>query len=178
MGKLTLQTGDVFASDSGAVLGTLINLIQRCRSSDNRSEYHHAGIVVNSGGKTLEALWTVKNGDLCADYYGARILVARPLGVWPKDVAWAISCLEQEHLGQVYPFWRMGFHLLGTFFAKFGLVERLVCSELVGKYLYRIGLRHEQYRGTTPDMLVDEWRKWRDFDVIFEGRLSDRPSLP
>jgi len=101
------------------------------------------------------------------EHDGARLLIARPFVATDVKNA-ALDSLISQHLGQWYPWWRLGLHILGPL-AKWGVVERLVCSELVAKYLYMTGVRHNVYRGTSPDTLADELKTWRCYAVVYEG---------
>ena len=61
-----------------------------------------------------------------------------------------------------------------------------VCSELTARYLHIVFQlagdldeygykwpRHSHYCGTNPDMLVDEWHRWRGYAIVFEGNLKN-----
>ena len=162
-----LERGDVFVSDSGVFLGHVINWFQKIWSKDNEATYHHGGIITDENGGTFEALWKTRFGTLTTDHHGARVLIARP-EVSAKKKHEALDTLIAQHLGQWYPWWRLGLHILGPL-AKWGIVERLVCTELGAKYVWLLGIRHKQYRGTTPDAWADELKTWRCYTVIYEG---------
>ena len=162
-----LERGDVFTSNSGVWLSHVINWCQTIWSRDNRAVYHHAGVITGPHGGTFEALWTTRYGNLMTEHDGARLLIARPFVATDVKNA-ALDSLISQHLGQWYPWWRLGLHILGPL-AKWGVVERLVCSELVAKYLYMTGVRHNVYRGTSPDTLADELKTWRCYAVVYEG---------
>jgi hypothetical protein len=92
-----------------------------------------------------------------------------PITVAQKTLA--LHSLLHQHLGQIYPAWRIPLHIIPPL-AKYLASERwLVCSELVAKYLFILDARHAQYMGTNPDTLADEWRHWRNFKIIYEGVL-------
>ena len=175
---LTLQRGDVFVCEGNmGVVSAAIRGAQKFLSRDNRADYGHAGIITNAVGATLEALWTVRRGHLDA-YAGQRILIARParslyrprVDITLRIRDQAIVQIEQQHLGRVYPLWRLPLHLV-TWLAKYASTGRwLVCSELVAKYLTLIAARDTVYAGIAPDTLADEWVCSRNFDVLFEGQ--------
>lgn len=164
--------GDVFCTANPWTVGRIIKAAEKVWSRDNRAEYNHAGVVVDSAGGTLEALWTVRNGNL-SDYSGKPILIARPIsqleGFGINNIPLSINRVETEHLGQIYPAWRLIFHLVPPLAKYVALKRFVVCSELVAKYLFYVGARHGQYMGTNPDTLADEWKRWRNFEIVFEG---------
>jgi len=166
-----VQTGDFFGSTNPMALGRGINAIQWFWSKDAESIYSHSGIITGEDGTTLEALWTVKSGTLFTDYAGDKVIIARYMDVSPARIRDELRALREQHEGNIYPFWRLGMHLFPPL-AKVTWFDRLVCSELVAKYLYMIGARHPQYAGTSPDVLADEWHRWKNFEIVFEGELQ------
>jgi len=166
-----LQPGDVFGTENPMLLGTIIKAIERVNSSDGESVYSHSGIIQNEKGKTLEALWRVSEKSFFQEYSGKNVIIARPKADHEKKLL-AIDILRRQYLGRMYPFWRLPFHILPPVARFLTWKERwLVCSELVAKFEYQVGCRHDQVTGANPDMLADEWHMWRNFDVIFEGKL-------
>lgn len=176
----TLQRGDVFVCEGNmGLVSAAIRGAQRILSRDNEASYGHAGIITSAAGATLEALWTVRHGHLDA-YAGQRVLIARPArSLYRPTVAiclrtrdQALDMIAQQHLGRVYPVWRLPLHLV-PWVAKYASIGRwLVCSEMVAKYLTLIAARDTVYTGICPDTLADEWRRWHNFDVLFEGEWS------
>jgi len=168
MNTLTIPKGCVFGSANPMWIGRAINVIQWVWSRDSDACYSHAGLFIDDRGTTLECLMTVKSQNFFEAYKGEKVIIAQP-----KASVNAINLAVESiriHEGQFYPFWRLLFHMIPPL-AKIGVLERLVCSELVAKYEWLLGLRHRQYKGTNPDTLVDEWIRWKAFDVIFEGVL-------
>lgn len=166
---IQLQKGDLFATVNPMALGRGINAIQWFWSGDGQSCYSHAGIIINEQGDTFEALWTVKSVNLFKAYAGKNVIIARPK-ISASIIDIELDFLMKEHKGKIYPFWRLGMHLIPPL-AKIALFNMLVCSELVAKFEYKIGARHGQYKGTAPDTLADEWINWKIFDVIFQGKI-------
>lgn len=164
--------GDVFCTANPWIVGRMINAAEKVWSKDNRAEYGHAGIIIDTAGTTLEALVTVRHGAL-SDYKDKPIMIARPTtqmdGPSINNIPLAISRVEGNHLGQWYPAWRLILHLFPPLAKYVASKKFLVCSELVAKYLFYLGARHSQYMGTNPDTLADEWKRWRNFEIIFEG---------
>jgi len=165
-----IKVGDVFATKNPMVLGRVINFIQAIWAKDSKSTYSHAGIITDQNGGTFESLWTIKRSNL-AGYRGEKVIIARWGNGKFQDKVAKLQKLMWEYGGQWYPMWRLPMHLIPPL-AKISIIKRPVCSELVAKYLYLLGARHGQWAGTNPDTLVDEWRKWRDFEIIFEGVLE------
>lgn len=174
---IDLRCGDVFVSRNPWRIGRMINAVQRFWSLDGRSEFSHAGIITSVDGATLEALATVSCGNLLRDYAGQRVMIARPHA--PRDVKkLALVTIRAKHLGQIYPGWRLLFHLvppLARTISAGGMF--LVCSELVAKYLYFAGVRDRPYTGINPDTLADEWREHRGYNILFTGELPERSTM-
>ena len=178
--RLALQRGDVFVcSGATEVLSPLIRWLQKLISRDDAASYGHAGIITSASGDTLEALWTVRHGHLNA-YAGQRMLIARPtrslyrpqvdITLRTRDLA--IEQIERQHLGRMYPVWRLPLHII-PWAAKYCSTGRwLVCSELDAKYLTLIAARDTVYAGINPDTLGDEWVCFKNFDVLFESTWS------
>lgn len=150
-------------------LGKAINAIQWLWSRDSASCYSHTGLFIDDCGTTLESLSTVKSQNFFDSYKGDKVIIAKPLCPELKIDLAIVEILK--HKGQFYPYWRLLFHTIPPL-AKIGVLDRLVCSELVAKYEWFLGLRHKQYKGSNPDTLVDEWIQWRSFEVLFEGVLE------
>lgn len=168
---MKLEKGMVFGTANPMALGRGINVIQNFWSRDGESTYSHSGIIKNDQGDTFEALWTVKSVNLLKVYAGKNVIIAKPL-VPPTIINAGLERIIKEHEGQFYPFWRLGMHIIPPL-AKIALFDRLVCSEIVAQYEYYIGARHEQYKGTSPDTLADEWVNWKNFEIVFQGILKE-----
>ena len=162
-----LLPGDLFGTSNPMALGKAINAAQWLWSKDGQSTYSHSGIVLDESGRTFEALWTIKTAHL-DEYTGSKIIIARCNAVSEQKREAVLKALIAEHSGQWYPFWRLFLHIIPPL-AKLSVTKRPVCSELVAKYLFRLGQRHGQWAGTNPDTLVDEWTRWRGFEILFEG---------
>ncbi len=161
------QPGDIFLSANPMALGKAINVVQRVWSKDSKSLYSHGGIIVDLAGTTFEALWTVKNQRLWADYRGEDILVARHEAMNPKTFARAYKWIQGLHGGDWYPFYRLVFHLIPPL-AKLS-VGRVVCTELIAKFLYRCELMR-YYNGVNPDNIHDMVCDWNCWDIVFQGK--------
>jgi hypothetical protein len=176
--RYDLKQGDVFCSDSTSFVGKAINWFQKLDAKDDESIYSHSGIITSMDGDTFEALSRIERNNIY-NRKGQKVIIARPLcydliGGMVTDVQKkkAISELTKQYNGMIYPFWRLGLHMIPFMAKKISANGRfLVCSELVAKYLYLIGARHSMFTGTSPDDLADEWGRWRNFEVIYEGIL-------
>jgi hypothetical protein len=174
MAIVKLKSGDVFCSANSWAIGRAVQFVQKVLSKDNASKYGHAGIVVDGYGQTIEALWTTKVNHLDS-YIGKPVLIARPIKtimdveISEGMIESALEEIEANNLGRAYPFWRLLFHLVPPIAKHLTSRRHLVCSELVAKYLWLIRSRHNQYPGTNPDDLADEWSRWKNFKVVFEG---------
>lgn len=167
--EIDIRQGDMFATRNPMYLGRWINAIQRFWSRDNQSHYSHAGIILDSDGTTFEALWKIQVSDL-SRYRGQKVIIARVNDMDAGKIGSVIKGLIARHAGKRYPLWRLLMHLFPPL-AKISVFALPVCSELVAKYLYEIGVRHGQWAGTNPDTLSDEWVRWRWFEVLGEGQL-------
>lgn len=163
--KGKLRPGDLFCSSLGQVLGFLINVVQQHRSSDNEATFSHAGIVETSEGGIIEACWHVERSNLFEKYTSGDLLVARYVEMDSTHFQAGMDKIR-KHLGQLYPVHRFLLYLLGV--AKYIHWDRIVCSELVSKFLVGAGARHNWY-GVMPDDLADEFRNYRIYEVIYDS---------
>lgn len=170
MEPIELKPGAVFGTRNPMMLGRLINANQWFWSRDGESTYSHSGIIESTLGHTYEALWSIRAGHL-KDYDGQKIIIARHESLDYQHFRDAMTTVKKRHDRQWYPWWRVPMFLIPPL-AKFGTIggRRVVCSELVAELLYYLGLRHDKYTGTTPDILADEWSRWQGWKTI-EGRL-------
>lgn len=160
-----LKAGDLFCSSLGQVLGFMINVVQRHKASDNEATFSHAGIVETSEGGIIEACWHVERSSLFEKYSDGDLLVARYIGMDEENFEEGMGKIK-KHIGQFYPVHRLFLHLLGL--AKYIHWDRIVCSELVAKFLVGAGARQNWY-GVMPDDLADEFRNFRIYDVVYDS---------
>lgn len=182
--SIELQTGDVFCSSNPAFMGKIINRYQKFISRDDKSTYSHAGIIVKKDGTIFEAVHKNSINNLFKEYEGKKVVIARYTKFEPGYIDSIVDDLIYEFEGRKYRYHRLLLHLIPPF-AKYLNIKKknLVCSELVGEFLYRSHLfcgheedgylwpRHKHSRGTNPDTLSDEWHRWKYFKIIFEGKL-------
>jgi hypothetical protein len=169
--KISLQSGDVFASRNPQGLGTAILLAEKMKSLDGEAFYTHTGIITDSIGTTFEALWTIKRQNLFDAYKGEQVIIARFIDMTPEAFERGFNAVKAQE-GRPYPFYRMFLMLFGL--GKLHIDGQEVCSEGTAKFLIYAGaimICGKNPYGMTPDNHVDEWRISKYFDVIFEGEL-------
>jgi len=167
---MDLRPGDQFLSNSPGIVAKMINAIQRFWSADNKSEYSHAGIILNGEGEVFEAVGKgIGNGSLFA-YAGKPVMIVRHLEM---DLSLFQDAFEQvrKRKGDPYPIHRLFFHLFPPL-SRWGF-GMAVCSELVAEFLYSAGIM-EYWQGVNPDELADIFRHWKGFEIIFEGTLPEK----
>ena len=167
---LSIMQGDFFGVQTDGI-GVGIRFFERIWSSDNKAIYNHSGLILDSKGTTLEALWKVKSQNLYDAYEGSQIIIARFTGDGFRTADDALKMIKDEYSNKWYPVWRIPLHMIPCF-AKLNYFGLAVCSELAAKYAWLRGARHEQWPGTNPDTLADEWKHWKTYQIIFEGILS------
>ena len=76
-----------------------------------------------------------------------------------------------KHRGQLYPFWRLGFHLLPPLAKYISTGGFPVCSELVVQKEILAGVKDwgARWQGKNPDSVADAIHKWDAYDVVWEG---------
>ena len=165
-----LRPGDFFAVQGKGFISWAINFFQRFWSKDNESIYSHAGIILDANGTTMEALekGTLESQNLFEAYKGREVLIARYDHLTPALHRAGLEALKEEFEGEGYPFYRLLLHIFPPL-AKLHFLGRGVCSEVVAYYLWQVGARGQQWAGVNPDTLADEWVRWRDFTVVYQG---------
>ncbi|MBC2712071.1 MAG: hypothetical protein HGJ94_14125 [Desulfosarcina sp.] len=167
--KIILKPGDIFCTRNPMWLGRAINSVQKFNSVDNESSYSHAGIIIDLH-LTFESLWTIKKGSLSA-YEEKKVLIGRHTKM-TQDLFEAGIAPVLKHEGQMYPVWRLVLHLIPPMAKYISNGKNPVCSELVAKFLAACGLL-DSWKGRNPDHIADMIRKFRCFDVVFEGVLNN-----
>ena len=172
---ITLHPGDVLCvAGDMALVSAGIRLIERIWAEDNEATYGHAAIVGTAGGTLLDTLWRVRWTHI-SRYAGQQIIIARPArtlrGLAITDAARQVSLnmVSADGHGRLYPVHRLALHLLPPLAKYCSNGRQMVCSERTARYLCLIGAMAEPWAGITPDDLADRFRRWHNFDVIFEG---------
>lgn len=178
MSTVYLLPGDVACVQGTGILFRAIRLIQYIHSRDNESTYGHSFVVLDGSGDLLDTRWRVGRTHI-SRYAGQRMIIARPLGALLHNGAMepisesarmlGLTAIEVACSGKWYPVHRLLFHLIPPVAKFIHAGPWQVCSERVAGYLRTIGARPLPIGGTTPDMLADEWRRWRNFQIIYEG---------
>ncbi len=166
---IKVRPGDVFASSLPGVFGWMIRLGQKVQSADSEASYSHTGIILDSAGKTYEALWTVRSQNLFEAYRNNNVLIARYKGMDSPAFNRGYKIVKTQE-GKIYPAWRLFLHALNI--GKIHIANRQVCSELTALFLIMAGaqtLGGRNCYGITPDELVDEWRISKYFSIVYEG---------
>ncbi len=164
-----LKPGDCFAVQCPSVFGRMISAVEK-RDPEADPKYSHAGLILTPAGKTIEALWTVRYGNL-TDYAGCAVLVGR---YKKMDRSRFLAGLDHAdaHLNERYPAGRLLLDLFGL--GRFVHSEKVVCSELCAEFLaYATELKEfKPWFGWTPAQLADVFERWKDFEVVFKGTLK------
>jgi len=181
---MELKAGDVFCSSYTGDLSKMIRKWQKLLASDNKAKYSHSGIILNPKGDTFEALRRTGRFNLFKRYRGSKVVIARYLKISEEEWENIIEKFILKYEDEIYPYYRFFLNLFPPLakyinFSK----KKLICSELVAKFLY-VGFlkygttengvpwpRHEHFYGTNPDRLSDEWHRWKNYKIIFEGIL-------
>ena len=162
MNPIYVREGDLFLVNSESCLAGAICLVEKIKSLDNSATYNHAGIILDSKGTTLEALWRIDHADLNA-YKGRKILIVRHCGMNNDRFTKGIESVMKYH-GKLYPVFRLFLHLVGL--AKYIHWTYPVCSELVGRFLYGAGLFKSTGWGWNPDNLADFFIDNKAYDTV------------
>lgn len=167
MKLIELKPGDVFCTRNPMWMGRAINTIQKFISVDGKSEYSHAGLILDRFGTTFEALWTNHKQNLFKAYAGKEIIIGRH-----KEMTYAAFLNGWEGIkkyeGKLYAGHRLLFFLLCPPLAKYFSLGLGVCSELTAKHWYKAGVI-AFWKGVYPDYLSDMIRNWREIEVVYEG---------
>ena len=168
MKNIQLEPGMFFVTRNPMALGRAIMAIERVWAKDNEATYSHAGIVTDPEGTTLEALWRIQGNSLDA-YKGERVMIGRWTGMNEATYWKGIDAIK-EHVGQIYPFWRLPLFLVPIMAKYVSLGRFAVCSELTTKFLLGAGFASiGEWRNQTPDDVAELIDRDRDVIKVFEG---------
>ena len=165
---IKLKPGDIFLTAVPGIIGRGINAIQRIHDKSSHSSYSHAGLVIDPDGTTIESQGRVVNWNIYEKYDGVKVLIARNVAMNAQTFKIGYSAVK-HHLGQTYPIYRILYHLFPPI-AKLS-DERVVCSELVAKFLHRVEL-FGYINGCSPDDIHNHLCWAYGWDIIFNGRIS------
>jgi hypothetical protein len=181
MEKINLKLGDTFETKNPMALGFMINGVQFLHSKDNKADKSHSGIIINANGDTFEA--GIKVPGKFFHVYGSRniykdlgpnasIKIWRYTGPCKMPMKEAIDFLRAKYEGRIYPYWRLPLFIIPWIPKFVHFTDKPVCSESKSMYYQLIGARDYTPWGVNPDTLDDEQREWRDYELVFEGKLS------
>jgi len=177
---IELKPGDLFVSKNpSAFLRFCIGHAQKVLSMDGRSKYGHAGIIIDSTGKTfesgikIEGKWGLRIGysDLFDNYLGTEVMILRHEKMPEKVFRNAFIPLVMEYNKKIYPVWRLPLMLTPVLARKLHFTNLGVCSEIAAKLLFNAGLL-PQWLSVFPDMLADwghEIYGMKGFNIVWEG---------
>ena len=166
---IEIKPGDIFFTKNPMALGQIIDWVQTLWSTDNASEYSHSGILLNPRGATFEALWTIRQAVI-EEHIGNDIAVYRFDKMTHKRFQKAFMAVS-THKGQWYPAYRL-FLMAVPPLGKYLSFGRVVCSELVGKFLANAGVE-VYWRGLNPDGLYDFVKNHRNFSQVYKGTTDN-----
>jgi len=181
---IELRPGDIFVSENpSAILRFCIKYAQKALSMDGKSKYGHAGIIVDSTGKTFESGIHIPDkrgirigyGDLFDSYQGAEVMILRHEKMTEKLFRDAFIPLALEYNKKIYPAWRLPLMLTPVLARKLHFTNLGVCSEVAAKLLFNAGLL-PQYLSVFPDMLADwghEIYGMKRFHMVWEGIINE-----
>lgn len=179
MNTPSLKPGDVLCVRGDMpVVSAGIRLVERFWSKDGEATYGHSAIVGTEGGTLLDTLWRVRWSHIDR-YAGQQMIIARPThtlrGIVITDAAktCALKMVSADGHGRPYPVHRLILHLVPPLAKYWSNGRQMVCSERTARYLCMVGSMSEPWAGITPDDLADRFRRWHNFDVIFEGTWPD-----
>ena len=171
--QIKLLPGDIVCTSNPMAIGRLITAVERFWSHDDDARYSHSLIIITRTGLTLEALWTVKSQRLSDAYKGDKIAVYRYSGM-TKEMFRAGLDGVLGHYGNWYPLHKLITNLIPPLGKYLNTGKRLICSELVGKFLHCAGVPGFKYfLGLTPDVISDRCSQYEGWETVFEGVLND-----
>lgn len=170
-----LKPGDIFCTENPMALGRAINAVQAFWDPDNESRYSHSGIFISEAGETSEALWTIRKSHLDR-YAGKRILIGRHRDMTLKRFRQAYAAIQKQE-GAWYPLWRLPLYLVPPLAKYIHFSGMPVCAEWVGKFLQAAGIFHT-WSGKSPDYIADMITRWRWWQVVYEGVLTEEILCP
>jgi hypothetical protein len=166
--SVVLRAGDIFVVESKSWLARAIRFVERSRDVGADAKYNHAGIIYSPGGLTFEALVRIRYAHL-DDYDGLPVMIGRPLSATPDDIDRALNHVL-SHDGELYPFIRLIWHLLGV--AHMIRSEKVVCSELAAEAIYFAtrSAKFKTWHGYDPAEIACVLEEWKMIGVIYKGK--------
>jgi len=176
---MILKPGDIFCvtydpakdEEGPSLLQTVLSFgiqgIETFNDIDGKAQMTHCGMIVSPVGKTFEALWTYRSQNIYQAYGGQPILIGRHRKMSQAKAHMACYYANERFGGEKYPAWKLPLFAIAPRLIKY-LPGKPVCSELVFWSLCRVGLI-DHWKGVTPSYVADAIRRWREFQVVYEG---------
>ena len=98
------------------------------------------------------------------------VLIGRHKAMTPSIAKQGIKQI-MVHEGRIYPAHRLILHLIPPAAKYISTGQFLVCSELVSRFLWLCGVK-SYWKGVNPDHIADWIRKFRDFEIVYQGNLE------
>lgn len=147
-----------------------IRQAQSFNDVDGKAKYTHSFIITNQRGRTFEALWTYKHQNIFSAYKGMEVLIGRHRQMTYLKAVLMHHEMKENFEGRTYPAWKLPLFLLSPRLMKY-LPSKPVCSELCFWGLQQVCLA-KFWKGVTPSFIEDAIRRWRDFQIIYEGKIE------
>lgn len=166
MPNFEIKRGDEFAVRGDSWISKAIIFLSKWVSLQNKAEYSHTGIILNTQGQTVEALYNgIKMSSLEA-YKGKKIIIVRNTTATDERKEYAIGKVK-ELVGKHYPYHRIVLHAIGL--GKLSPFNEIVCSE-VGKWYQSLAMDDgSRWYGYKPYRLVMDWRISKHYEIVYEG---------
>ena len=169
---LILNPGDIFFTRNPSAMGKEIRFIEALKAESGKSEYNHAGIIIDSKGTTFEALWHIENQNFFEEYKGDDVAVYRYVNMTPDAFQKGYAAVLPDK-GMLYPWWRLGLHLVGL--SGFIHGQEGVCSEEAYKFAIGAGapmMAGTHWYGVNPQEMQTECAFSKYWTEVFKGNLT------
>jgi hypothetical protein len=166
---MIIWPGDIFCSSSPTLLGGVTNAVQSFWSVDKRSQYSHSGILIDREGTTIEALLTIRSRNFFDSYKGKQVLIGRHSQMTLGRLWNGLVAISGDK-GNIYPFHRLLFFMFPPLARYVNFGDWTVCSELTAKFLCGAGLM-DFWSGVNPDFVSEMIHNWKNWKVVWEGKL-------
>ena len=175
---MKLQAGDVVCTYSKSWLGKTIRAITAWNATDADADFNHALLMIDEQ-NTFESLATISSQNFFKAYNNANVLIVRPQITMTSELEiplaikqTVVESLMRKYKDKIYPYWKLPFFCIPALVRYFNIGSHPVCSELVALYLWKIGVRHDHWKGTSPDNLADEFEHWKNYIIVYKGKLQ------
>lgn len=164
-----MERGDIFCVKKDSLFAKAILWVQARSSRDGKAQYSHTGIIVDEDGSTLEALSTIRFENVFENCSGYQVIIGRNREMTDEAFHCGLEAV-QDQIGKWYPWWRLFAHLIPSVAIHSNVSKRLTCAALGCKFLWG-GKLLGYYEGMNPDKVADMMIEFKNWDIIYEGRL-------